>query len=92
MKGIIKFYNDERGFGFVTHEDGVESFFHHSAVLTPGTPQNGASVEFDLEVRDDCRTPRAKLVRPNPRVRPHTNHRSDKRLRIYSSSPAWRSA
>lgn len=50
-KGTIKFYNSEKGYGFILREDGEEFFFHISAVrgLPFGAePQKDAQVEFEL--------------------------------------------
>ena len=62
MKGTIKFYNSDRGFGFITHDDGAESFFHRSQIMTPGRPDEGDVVQFEIEQREDGRT-RARSVK-----------------------------
>jgi len=50
LKGKIKRIIWERGFGFITAEDGKEVFFHRSACGEDFTTlEEGASVEFDLE-------------------------------------------
>jgi CspA family cold shock protein len=50
LKGNIKRIIWERGFGFITAEDGQEVFFHRSACEEDfGTLEEGASVEFDFE-------------------------------------------
>lgn len=51
MKGKIKRLIKERGFGFITTEDGKEVFFHRSALEEENFDalEEGASVEFDLE-------------------------------------------
>ncbi len=51
MKGKIKRLIRERGFGFITAEDGKEVFFHRSALEGENFDalEEGASVEFDLE-------------------------------------------
>ena len=51
MKGTIKRLIRERGFGFITTEDGKEVFFHRSALAGQDfdTLEEGTSVEFDLE-------------------------------------------
>ncbi|UCD54247.1 MAG: cold shock domain-containing protein [Dehalococcoidia bacterium] len=59
MKGTIKRIIRERGFGFITAEDGSEVFFHRSALkdVDFDTLEEGNSVEFDVEAGD--RGPRA---------------------------------
>jgi len=51
LKGQIKRLIQERGFGFITAEDGTEIFFHRSALqdVNFDNLEEGNSVEFDLE-------------------------------------------
>ena len=51
MEGIVRKLIWDRGFGFITAEDGKDVFFHHSS-LSGGDfniLKQGVSVEFDLE-------------------------------------------
>jgi len=50
MKGIIKFYQYARGYGFIESEDGTEYWYHVSS-LEPrdAYPQKGEGVEFDVK-------------------------------------------
>lgn len=47
--GTVKFFNDERGFGFISREDGDDVFVHHSNVQGDGhrTLAVGDRVEFE---------------------------------------------
>ena len=62
-KGTVKWFNESRGYGFISHEDGREIFVHYSSIEDDGfkTLHEGDSVEFELE--DSPRGPRAIHVR-----------------------------
>ena len=63
MKGTVKMFNKEKGFGFIRAEDGHDVFFHYSALLMDDykTAEKGENVEFEIEESD--RGPRAKNVK-----------------------------
>ncbi len=50
-KGTVKWFNDQKGYGFVTPENGKDVFVHHSAIQGEGYKSlaEGAQVEFDIE-------------------------------------------
>ena len=51
MKGTVKWCNDQKGFGFITPEDGSKDcFVHHSAIQSDGfrTLAEGSTVEFEM--------------------------------------------
>ena len=49
-KGTVKWFNAEKGYGFITGEDGVDVFVHFSAINADGykTLEEGQTVEFDV--------------------------------------------
>jgi len=49
MKGKMKFFNEAKGFGFITGEDGKD-YFVHSSGLSPGVRvSEGDAVSFETE-------------------------------------------
>jgi CspA family cold shock protein len=52
MKGTVKWFNDSKGFGFITPDDGSKDVFvHHTAISSAGfrSLSEGDKVEFETE-------------------------------------------
>jgi cold shock protein len=49
-KGTVKWFNDKKGFGFITPESGPDVFVHHTAIVSDGfrTLAEGDKVEFEI--------------------------------------------
>lgn len=62
MNGTVKWFNAEKGFGFITDEAGKDVFAHYSEIQGDGfkTLENGQEVTFD--VVDGDRGPQAKNI------------------------------
>jgi len=60
--GIVKWFNDKKGFGFIEQEDGKDIFVHHTAINMAGfkTLNEGDHVSFDVE--EGNKGPSAKNV------------------------------
>ncbi len=60
--GTVKWFNDSKGFGFITRENGPDVFVHHSAIQGEGfrTLAEEQSVEF--EVTQGPKGPQAQNV------------------------------
>ncbi len=62
MQGTVKWFNAEKGFGFISAEGGNDVFVHFSAIQSDGykTLEEGQKVEF--EVVDGAKGPQAANV------------------------------
>ena len=62
IEGTVKWFNDAKGFGFITREGGPDVFVHHSEIQAEGfkTLTEGDKVTF--EVVDSPKGPRAAKV------------------------------
>jgi len=62
MQGKVKWFNAEKGYGFIEREDGGDVFVHFSAIQTEGfkTLEEGQAVSFDIV--EGARGPQAANV------------------------------
>jgi len=49
-KGTVKWFNDAKGYGFISRPDGPDVFVHHTAIQSEGfrTLSEGQEVSFDI--------------------------------------------
>ena len=54
MTGTVKWFDSDKGYGFISTEDGKDIFVHFSAIQTDGfkTLAEGDQVEFDVQDSD----------------------------------------
>ena len=62
MKGTVKWFNNQKGFGFISDEEGNDVFVHYSGISTDGfkSLEEGVAVQFD--VTDGAKGPQATNV------------------------------
>lgn len=50
LRGRVKWFNDQKGYGFITRDDSPDVFVHHSAIQMDGfrTLREGEEVQFEL--------------------------------------------
>ncbi len=50
VNGVVKWFNSQKGFGFIERENGPDVFVHHSAIVGEGYRElnEGESVVFDI--------------------------------------------
>lgn len=62
--GTVKWFNSEKGYGFIARDDGPDVFVHYSAIQSSGyrSLTEGQAVEFELT--DGAKGPAAADVRP----------------------------
>ncbi|WP_016957552.1 cold-shock protein [Catenovulum agarivorans] len=50
VKGTVKWFNEEKGFGFIAQESGADVFAHYSSIASEGfkTLTEGQAVEFNV--------------------------------------------
>ena len=63
-EGTVKWFSNEKGFGFISRADGDDVFVHHSSIQMDGykTLSEGQKVEFDIT--DGPKGKQASNVRP----------------------------
>ena len=61
-KGTVKWFNNQKGYGFITAEDGKDVFVHYSGLNMEGfkSLEEGAAVEF--EIADGAKGPQSVNV------------------------------
>ena len=62
LNGTVKWFSQEKGYGFIVQDDGPDVFVHHSSIQGSGfrTLEEGERVEFDL--KSEAKGPRAENV------------------------------
>jgi CspA family cold shock protein len=50
LRGVVKWFNDAKGFGFIEHKSGKDVFVHYSVIMSEGfkTLKDGETVEYEV--------------------------------------------
>ncbi len=62
-KGKVKWFNAEKGFGFIEREEGNDVFVHFSAIEMDGYKSLAEGTEVEFEVVDGAKGPQAANVK-----------------------------
>ena len=62
VRGKVKWFNDSKGYGFISQEGGPDVFVHHSAVQMEGFKTLKENQEVEFEVVQGAKGPQASQV------------------------------
>ena len=63
-QGVVKWFNAEKGFGFIAVEGGADVFVHYSAIQTDGYKSLEENQRVDFDITQGPKGPQAENVRP----------------------------
>jgi len=61
-EGVVKWFNDSKGFGFIEQEDGPDVFVHHSAISSSGFRSLNECDRVTFEIEQGQKGPAAANV------------------------------
>jgi len=65
MKGTVKWFNNQKGYGFITPADGSKDLFvHHTSILTEGYKTLAENQQVEFDVTQSEKGPKATNVKP----------------------------
>jgi CspA family cold shock protein len=65
VTGTVKWFNDEKGFGFIEQSDGPDVFVHHTAIQAEGFKSLKEGQSVTMEVSQGQKGPQAENVVPS---------------------------
>lgn len=63
--GVVKWFNDSKGFGFIEQQGGADVFVHHSAIKADGFRSLAEGQKVTMEVVTADKGPQAENVTPD---------------------------
>ncbi len=63
MKGTVKWFNEEKGLGFITGEDGKDVFAHFTQIQKPGFKKLVEGEEVTFEITEGAKGPQASNIK-----------------------------
>jgi CspA family cold shock protein len=62
LKGIVKWFNNAKGYGFIGRDDGADVFVHYSAITSEGYKSLQENDQVEFEITDGPKGPQAANV------------------------------
>ncbi len=62
MEGTVKWFNDSKGFGFITADDGTDVFAHHTEIVGEGFKSLKENERVSFEVEQGPKGPKATNI------------------------------
>lgn len=62
VKGTVKWFNEKKGFGFLSQEEGDDVFVHHTSIQGEGFKTLNEGQEVEFEIQDGPKGPQALNV------------------------------
>ncbi len=63
MKGTVKWFNNQKGYGFISDEEGNDVFVHYSGIESEGFKSLDEGQEVEFEVAEGAKGPQAVNVK-----------------------------
>lgn len=62
MRGTVKWFNDAKGYGFITGDDEIDVFVHHTAIQMDGRRRLEEGERVEYTTKDGAKGPAAEQV------------------------------